>query len=242
MATIMKKQKRALSVNGEPATNRITAALNAAPIMSDRQMVEIRPPNFKTVRFELVGIDPLVVHRYGQKAQKAWEGIVTRRPEDVKGKKRERAPRDFESDYNESRHLSTEGWDGINAMAIKNAMVSICVIKDFFKSRAKLVLFVKADGFAKDGMPLVKISKGKPRLFTTMAQNTSGGRDLRTRAWFDAGWEAVVTIEYDADVLTLDSVTNLLNSAGLQCGICEGRPNSKLSAGCGWGRFKIKGT
>ena len=64
-----------------------------------------------------------------------------------------------------------------------------------------------------------------------------------------AGWRrgaAVVArlsllqeIRWDADQFTLDDVTNLLSRVGLQVGIGEGRPDSKNSAGMGWGLFEI---
>lgn len=206
-----------------------------------QEHVMIKPVNFKTARFDIIGVDPYVSHRFGQKARASMEEIVTRSAADQKGKKRERKARDFAQDFQESRHISTEGWDGINAVSIKAGMVAVCVIKDFFKVRAKMVLFVEPDGFSEDGTPLVRITKGKPKQFTAMARNKGGGADVRVRAKFDPGWEATVTITYDADVFSLESVANLLNAAGLQSGAGEGRPSSKDSVGCGWGRYKVKG-
>jgi hypothetical protein len=40
-------------------------------------------------------------------------------------------------------------------------------------------------------------------------------------------------------MFSLDDMANLLMRAGLQCGICEGRPSSQ-SGGMGWGLFEIK--
>jgi hypothetical protein len=46
-------------------------------------------------------------------------------------------------------------------------------------------------------------------------------------------------VVYDADQFTLEDVSNLLARAGMQVGIGEGRPDSKMSAGMGWGTFRI---
>jgi len=39
----------------------------------------------------------------------------------------------------------------------------------------------------------------------------------------------------------MDDVSNLLARVGIQCGIGEGRHNSRDSTGIGFGTFKIKG-
>jgi hypothetical protein len=52
-------------------------------------------------------------------------------------------------------------------------------------------------------------------------------------------WSAVVGIEFDADMITPESIVNLLDRAGRQVGICEGRPFSKDSCGMGWGTFEV---
>ncbi len=61
------------------------------------------------------------------------------------------------------------------------------------------------------------------------------------RPCWDPGWEADLVIEFDADFLNEEEVTNLLYRAGRQVGIGEGRPMSPKSNGCGWGRFDVVG-
>ena len=43
----------------------------------------------------------------------------------------------------------------------------------------------------------------------------------------------------DADQFSLTDITNLLSRVGAQVGIGEGRPDSKSSAGMGWGMFRL---
>jgi hypothetical protein len=40
-------------------------------------------------------------------------------------------------------------------------------------------------------------------------------------------------------MFSLDDISNLLMRVGLQVGLGEGRPDSKKSAGMGWGTFEI---
>ena len=44
-------------------------------------------------------------------------------------------------------------------------------------------------------------------------------------------WKSDVTIQFDADQFSIDDVGNLLLRAGMQVGICEGRPFSKKGVG-----------
>jgi hypothetical protein len=52
-------------------------------------------------------------------------------------------------------------------------------------------------------------------------------------------WAAVLNIRYDAGMLTSSDIVNLISRVGLQVGIGEGRPDSKNSAGLGFGLFEI---
>jgi hypothetical protein len=53
------------------------------------------------------------------------------------------------------------------------------------------------------------------------------------------GWRAKVKIEWDADQFGTSDIAALLQRAGTQVGICEGRNFSKNSSGCGWGSFAL---
>jgi hypothetical protein len=46
-------------------------------------------------------------------------------------------------------------------------------------------------------------------------------------------------VSFDADQFALGDIGNLLVRVGMQVGIGEGRPDSKKSAGMGWGLFEV---
>jgi hypothetical protein len=52
-------------------------------------------------------------------------------------------------------------------------------------------------------------------------------------------WGLTLKVKFDADQFSATDVTNLLLRAGLQVGVGEGRPDSRESAGLGWGTFEI---
>ena len=206
---------------------------------NDKIQLQIAPPNIKTVEFFIKGTAPLVVHKFSQKAilqirQKQEAGSVAN-----KGKKRE--AKDFDSLFIGARHLSTDGWDGIPASAFRCAMISACRVCGFKMSLAKLSIFIKADGFdAVEGTPLVKILGDKPEKHESMVRIGIGGSgtDISVRAMY-RNWGARLRISFDGDQFSEQDVANLLMRVGIQVGICEGRPDSKNSAGMGWGVFTI---
>jgi len=198
------------------------------------QEVTIGPPNFGIAEFAIKGTAPYCQHRFFKKGEledKHRAGSTTK-----KGAKREK--RNFESEYEQAKHISDEGWVGIPAAAFRNALISACRIVGFQMTKAKLAMFVLADGIdPRDKTPLVEI-EGEPEMQIDYVRNTTGVVDLRARpVW--AEWAATVKIRYDADMFTLADVTNLLARVGMQVGIGEGRPDSKKSAGLGWGTFEV---
>lgn len=200
------------------------------------EAVSIRPPQFEVGEFSIVGTAPLVMEKFSKKAQDAIIETQTQGSKAKKGKSRE--PRDFDRDYEESKHISEEGWVGIPCSAFRNALVSACRLVGFTMTRAKLGLFVESDGLdASEGSPLVKLI-GEPEKKMLHVRNSSGVCDLRCRPMWRE-WSATVRIRYDADMFDLADVANLLMRVGMQVGLLGGRPDSKTSCGLGFGLFRI---
>jgi hypothetical protein len=220
-------------VSLKESTNGAQASGSKAPVE-----VVIKAPNIQTAEFRIKGTAPLVIHKFSTKARE--QIMATQAKGDQAKTRKKREAKDFEAVYNEARHLSREGWDGVPANAFRAAMVSACRTAGFVMSRAKLAFFIEADGYDKDeGTPLIKI-EGKPRKHEGYARNDNGSVDIRVRPMWEQ-WGARVRIRFDADMLSVTDISNLLMRAGLQVGICEGRPDSKNSTGCGWGTFEVEG-
>ncbi len=201
------------------------------------ETVTIKPPNMKTMTLGIEGTTPLVINRFSQKAMEQMKadqeaGSTTR-------SRRKRDPKDFEALYEGAKHVSEDGWLGIAAAAFRNAAISACRTVGYKMVHAKLAVFVEADGFDKaDGTPLVRITRGEPEMWVAPARNATG-IDLRARPMWREGWRAVLRIRYDADMFSRDDVVNLMSRVGMQVGIGEGRPDSKMSAGLGLGLFRL---
>jgi hypothetical protein len=52
-------------------------------------------------------------------------------------------------------------------------------------------------------------------------------------------WAVKLRVRFDTDQFQVGDVINLISRCGLQVGIGAGRPDSKASAGCGFGLFQV---
>jgi hypothetical protein len=206
------------------------------------EVISISPPNFQVIKVKIIGTSPLVINAFSAKARQQMKE-VQEGGDKAKRKGKFREPKNFDECYEQARHVSEKGWDGIPASAFRCAMISACkTLKGLAMTKAKLAFFVEADGFDKgDGTPLVKITKGKPEKAEHRVRLETGVPDIRIRPMWRDGWEAELNIRFDNDMLDRADIVNLLARAGMQVGICEGRPDSKKSAGMGWGTFRIEG-
>jgi hypothetical protein len=202
------------------------------------QTVSIKPPNFGLAEFGITGVSPLVIHRFSAKTklemkQKMETGKAA-------ASKKNREAKSTDELFEEARYVSPEGWDGIHAGAFRAALISACRLVGYKMTLAKLSIFIEPDGYdAKEPqIPLVRIY-GKALKQEDIARVETGQPYVTVRAAYH-NWTAKLRIRWDADQFTLTDLTNLLARAGLQVGIGEGRPDSKNSAGMGWGLFRIE--
>lgn len=199
--------------------------------------ITIPAPNMQTAVFGIVGIAPLMTARFSKKMElmaKMAEGKTA-------GSKRgNREARDYEKEAEDAAYRAESGEYGVNAASFRNGMISACRLVGFKMTLAKLSLFVEADGYdARDGTPLVFI-EGKWEANSMHVRNATGVVDVRTRPQWAPGWKATLRVRFDADQFQVGDVANLLARVGLQGGIGEGRPDSKSSAGLGYGLFALE--
>jgi hypothetical protein len=152
--------------------------------------------------------------------------------------KKVRNARDYDKEAEEARYRSGEKWEGVNAAAFRAGMISACRLVGFKMTLAKLSTFVEADGYdVQDGIPLVRIY-GKSETYTAHTRNATGVVDVRSRPMYRE-WACKLRVRYDMDQFSAQDVYNLVARVGGQVGLCEGRPDSKASAGCGFGTFEV---
>jgi len=199
--------------------------------------VIIKAPNFQVAEFTIKGTAPLVIHRFSKKTQEQMK--LKMETGKAASSRRNREPKLTDDTYNEGRYYSKAGWDGFNASAIRNAMISACRLVGFKMTLAKLSVFVIQEGWdeLEPHIPLVRINADSVKM-ESMNRTSTGEPYVCVRpVYYD--WTSNVKIRWDADQFTIDDVYNLLVRVGVQVGIGEGRPDSKKSAGMGWGLFEV---
>jgi hypothetical protein len=142
--------------------------------------------------------------------------------------------------FQEARYISDKGWDGFHAASIRNALISACRLVSFKMTLAKLSVFVEQDGWdaLEPQIPLIRILGTEAEKLESMARVETGQPYVSVRAaYYD--WSAEPKIRFDADQFSIGDVANLLARVGMQVGIGEGRPDSRNSAGQGWGLFDV---
>lgn len=204
----------------------------------DDGIAVIKAANIVRTTIKIKGTAPFVQHKFSHKTRlKMMTDMAT--PKAARKGKSERPARDYDDDFLQAQHLSVAGWNGIPCPAFRAAMIDACRTVGIVMTKAKMSVFVLPDGFDKDdGTPLVRLTGEAPERTEMLVRNDNGSADIRVRPMWRE-WGANVTVEFDADMITPESVINLLDRAGRQVGVGEGRPFSKNSVGQGWGTFTV---
>ena len=199
----------------------------------------VAAPNFRSVEFEIQGTAPFVMNKFSNKAKAGMmQAMGETKGAKGRGSAAKREPVNWEEKLDGAIHYSVDGWIGIPAASFRAAAISACRIVGFKRTLAKLGIFVRPDGFDRDeGSPLVRLY-GDYRPVDHVVRLATGVATVTRRPIWDA-WSAKVVVDYDGDMFSNGDLYNLFSRVGLQVGIGEGRPDSKESAGMGWGTFRI---
>lgn len=182
----------------------------------------IQKPDVRTLKVRVVGLSPLMVSQWSEKAKRQMAEAQSGAP-----KNRKLPPRNPQQEYEDSCPRLSDGSYGFSAAAFRLAAVAACRHVDGLPMTAARSLFFVVDD-------LVKI-KGKPTMDTRAVRQADGGMNLRYWARFDV-WETVLTIRYNAASTTAEQILNLLVLAGEFVGVGEYR----VERGGNYGRFEIR--
>lgn len=204
--------------------------------------INLKAPNFKRIDIKIEGITPANIHRLGKKLKQEFDERDAGKPKrDKKGVARDKDAEFMDSLYyidakgNElatPKNLTSKTRYGFPASGFKKAMVAACRSYDNIDmSAAKGRFFVL-------GM-FVEI-KGRPVMDEFWRRVGGKGPGTGTphigvRATFPK-WSAKLNISFNADLISAESVVNLLASAGQSVGIGEDRPGK---SGNTFGMWKI---
>ena len=191
--------------------------------------------NLKTVSIPIESISPLIVSRFDEKSKQQIAEIG----EAAKGLKqggKKKNITDPEEQYRKSIYYFADGkTTGFPAVAFKAAMVRAAqVVYGRVMTTTKMMFRVIADD---PDSGLVKIN-GEHRMREDMVR-VGGIQKVaapRARAEFPV-WNAVITVQFLADVISEEEIIGILNAAGFTCGVGEWRPEKAASGS--FGMFRV---
>ena len=230
------------SKTGKAAANKAIAEAKAvadaiAEETSDQELhAEIVVESFEqlTAYIPIVGISPLIQHRFDEKAIK----MILESMEGKKTIKAKREPKDPVAEYERAKYLLENGLPGHPVTAFKIATVDACSLfpKEVTKVAVKRALFFRGEG--PDMLVPIQFED------CTMREDTvrvgMGSVDLRYRPSYE-GWSCTLAVDYLPHVINLASVVTLVNAGGLG-GVGEWRPSAPKSSGGVFGRYEVDKT
>ena len=189
--------------------------------------IDIPRPNIKTLEVTIKGDQPLIFHRFSEKAIKMIQDIQSK---SAKAKRVPKTKAMIEEEYNNSFYYNKQGQVCFPALNIKNSMVGAGRFIDLKMTQIRGSVFVKGDN---EG--LIPVSYKEKVMRTDQVRVSGGGTDIRYRGEV-RDWSMMVKIEYNANFLSAEQVMNLLSTAGFSQGLGEWRPEKDGN----YGTFKIE--
>ena len=194
----------------------------AASKAAEVQRVEIKPLNLKTLAITLVGDSALITHKWSEKAKKEMldkQMGITKVGKNLKNPEEDYWSSLYHFSDEQSKFIGHKEGNryGFPAVAFKCAMITaVTSVSSMTKVQARQCFYVMSD--FKD---MIEIH-GVPTPREDMVRVGMGTADIRFRAEFTK-WKAVLRIKFNADVISMDHLINLLNIAGFGVGVGEWR-------------------
>ena len=183
--------------------------------------IKIEPPNFVVMRIPIIGDSPYVPHKQDVEVVKVAQHIGQK----VKVKKE----RDLDAEYESCFYRDYDGDYAIPGSAFHAAICSATLDLDkIFKTTIRRNIHVAEE--------FVKLEYGEIRRREDIVRQSGKTRapDLRVRPEF-TNWSTTITIRFDADVISQESMLNLIALAGAKIGVGDHR----LEQGHDSGAFHI---
>jgi hypothetical protein len=173
----------------------------------------------KTIKCEIRGITPLLIHRFGEDAEK-------KRPT-TRIETRTRDPR---TEATKCAYIAKDGTYYFNAFSIPSAMGNAGASHKTTGSRKSLKWVVpSAVRMLEDGVTILN-GTGPAKNFEVDSRPVTipatKGRIMRHRPRFDS-WGARFEMSINDDLLSVEMAHQLLNEAGLSMGIGDFRPEKR---------------
>lgn len=192
-------------VETETPVEESVGMMSISPLPADRMLVPI------------IGVTPLIMHRWDEKAKKKML-------DEMQGIKKPKEPKNPEAEYQATMYHTADGGYGFPVVGFKAAIVSAARFygKEVSMVRLRQCLFMQGVPSDDQKQILTPIT-GLPRMREDAVTVGMKGRDLRYRAEFTE-WDAMLDITFITSMLDGNSVLSLIDAAGRGVGVGEWRP------------------
>jgi len=183
---------------------------------------QVQIPQLRRVHIEaqIVGLTPLICHRYSEANMQAMEAAQQG------AAKTKKPPREPEREFQDAQYRLPDGGHGFPAIGIKKAMV---LAGQRFGDEKGTELY---GALTIPGELLPVVSPHPPRMRTDRVVLSGPSRTAslayRPEYW---PWTITVPIAFNATFISLDQVINLLSMAGFAVGIGDWRVDKKGNFG-----------
>jgi hypothetical protein len=216
-----------------------SAPTKASVVAEGTSRITLPPLETRKIQVRLVGVTPLIVHRWSVKAR---EMMLNKQTKKAVNKKELRNP---EADYRDSLYMESFPDAKIDeslyqcersgnkilipcfpSIGFKGAAVAACTsVSGVTKVAARQCFHIEGQY-----IPI----EGHHRMREDMVRIGQGTADLRFRAEFPK-WAVTLPLIYNINVLSKEQVVNLFNTAGFAVGIGEWR----VECDGDYGRFQV---
>lgn len=190
--------------------------------MAEPTNVKFQVPTLalQSTNIRVIGDSPLICHAWSEKAKKQMLDSH------MKKAKQKKEAKDPDKDIEDSLYHLPGGGYGFPAVAFKSAMVGACRFADGMK-------MTEARGAFHIPVEMIPID-GEPSGRQDMVRLNGLKADIRHRGEFRV-WSAIIPFVFNANVISVEQLVNLLTLAGFGVGIGEWRPERNGS----YGRFRV---
>lgn len=181
------------------------------------QQIEISQIGRATLEIPVIGLSPLLVHKFSEKARKVMLDAM-------QGRKTPKEPKDPEKEFEASMYRMDDGGFGFPILGFKAATVSAARFygSDVTMTGLRQSLFFQGEWSKVEGQSMARV-EGDPHMREDVVRVARGGTDLRYRAEFPE-WRTTLKVIYVKSLLTKESVVSLVDAGGLGVGVGDWRP------------------
>lgn len=193
--------------------------------------VEIRRLEEAILEIPIVGVTPVIPHRWSEKARR-----MMAEKQANPGVRAKREPKDaaaIAQERHDSCYWLEDGRPGMPSTAFKAATVAACRFYDGVQMvRLKTMVYVEGEGYDQ----LVPID-GRLVERVDTPRNSDGGADLRYRYMID-DWSATLVVHFYPSLINASSVISLVDAGG-KGGVGDWRPSSPKSSTGVYGQYQV---